>query len=93
MADPTKSTKSLKSKTERALAELGEGMQSSPSAPPRKKEPRSPSEPRGMGSDNTEANARALGAQLRAKIDAAEKSGNKKLADKLRARLKTLRSQ
>lgn len=81
----------LRDKTEAALEALGEGFQS---VAPRNQTPRSQPRPTkantGVGRDNSGANRAALGAQLKAKILAAEKSGNVDVATKLRKQLAAL---
>lgn len=90
MSDPTKTTKKLKSRTERELEAMGEGSTPAPKKQTPRAAPETLEKRTGVGTDNTEANARALGAQLRAKIKAAEAAGNTSLAEKLRARLKEM---
>lgn len=86
MSDITELGKRLKTRTERELEAMGEGMKATTSKPnqaPRVKA----GERAGVGSNNTSANKRALGAQLRAKIKAAEAAGNVAMATKFRKQL------
>lgn len=86
MTDVTELGRRLRTRTERELEALGEGMQTTTSKP--NQEPRVKADERsGVGSNNAAANKRVLGAQLRAKIKAAEAAGNVAMATKFRKQL------
>lgn len=86
-------TERLSTKTERALEALGEGMTSRPNQRPAASPSQRPKEKVGAGTDYAAENRKRLGAQLKTKIKAAEKSGNVAAATKLRKDLARLLTQ
>lgn len=89
MSDMTDKERERQTRTERELEKMGEGSTTRKPKPKPKPKP-APKEKAGVGRDHSQSNAERLGAKLRSDIAAAEKSGNKAYAEKLRARLKAL---
>lgn len=89
MADTT--TEKLKTRSERELEALGEGMDAGQTVRKKKKKKKKPhSEARGTGTDNTAANNAAIISQWRAKAAAARAAGNDAMAAKLEAKIKAM---
>jgi hypothetical protein len=90
MSDDTTNTEKLKTKSQRAIEEIE--RQSGRKAPAKAK-PRPHAEARGMGRSFSNANRAALAKQLKARILAAEKSGNVSMATDTRKKLAALLTQ
>lgn len=88
MADTT--TEELKTRSERELEALGEGMDTGKTVRKKKKKKKPHSEARGTGTDNTAANNAAIISLWRTKAAAARAAGNDAMAAKLEAKIKAM---
>jgi hypothetical protein len=83
----------LVNKTDAALEALGEGRGTSTSTPPAQSTPRPHVEKRSAKDTRRAETTRALAAQLKARLLAAEKVGNVKMATDTRKKLAALLTQ